>query len=1303
VRRHAKASTAGKGSGAPSSRRLLRATLAVLALVLLALALIASTASAAQTRSHTGSFGSFTGQSPRALAIDQSSGDVYVVDQGNQAVLRFDSAGNPAPFSALSGSNVIDGAGGADATPQGGFALDLASQVAVDNSGGATDGNIYIADSGWGFSGTHGTVDIFNPSGTYVGQLDGSTTPQGAWAPNFGWPCGVAVTPDGTLYVSGSFNGTINRYTPSGAVPSDTDYDAQITGIFGCGLGADSAGSVYEAQNTFGSSGNVIKYAASDFGTSGPPGTVIEPNSVVSAISLDPSTNELYADEGDHIQVFDPTGGPSYTFGSAADFGSSAGVAVKGSGGNAYVSDQSAGEIDVFDPSVHIPDATTDAATAIGPTTATLNGTVNPDGVQLTECHFEYTDDADFQANGFTNATNIPCSPDAASIPADSSDHSVSADASGLAADTTYHFRLLAANADGTVNGGERTFTTPQALVVTTGDATNLDQTTATLNGTVNPLGAEVTDCHFDYTDDTDFQANGFTNAQPASCAETVGSGTSDVPVHADLTGLSGSTLYHFRLQATNANGTVAGSDRTLTTPGPPLATTGLVLDPTDTSATLSGRVDPDGFATTYFFQYATQPDFSDARSVPASEDADAGSGTDPVQVAQTLTGLQPDTTYYWRLRAANSAGADTALAPRPFSTLPPPAPPAPCPNAELRTGPSASLPDCRAYELVTPPDTQGVTPSGRSMQFNEFDTPLTSPDGSRVRFGAFGEALPGTNGNGNIDVYTADRGPNGWLTSLAGPTGAQAEFPKPGGSSPDLLYSTWSVLPLIGDRGSLAAYPSSSFNNYLRGPDGSFTLVGQGSLGVDPNAQARWVTPGAGHLIFNTGGSFQPPVQLEPDAPPTGTAALYDRSADGPTRVVSLLPGDVTPAAGQDAFYQGVSEDGSAVAFQVESDPSLYVRLYDAATYQVTSQPNTFAGLSADGGQLFYADANTDPYTPATPADLFSFDTASQTATQITTGGGARFVNVSADGSHVYFVSTQQLAPNVAAGADNLYVWDRDSDQTSFIAVLDPGDVDDSGFAPSLTKWINGPAQHNGVGKDPSRTTPDGSVLLFESRARLTSYDNQGHTEIYRYAAGADTLTCVSCNPTGAPPGGDAHLQGDPTDDPQSPTSKQSLVPNLTPDGRLVAFQTDDALSPKDVNGAQDVYTWHDGKLALISTGQSLRDSFLYAITPDGHDLFFTTFQQLVSQDHNGGARTIYDARVDGGFPPDASPAPCVGDACQGPASPPPSEPLPGSSGFTGPGNQGKSSGNTKRKCGKQKTLKHGKCAPKKNRRNRK
>ncbi len=187
-----------------------------------------SSASAVPVRPFKEVFGSAaqpTFGSAGSIAVDYSTGDVLVVDSEAKTVTRYNPDGTPSDFSAL-GSNVIDakeGPGGkpcaeepasCDQTPQNEFSFGAPGevQIAVDNSGGATDGNIYVTQ------GNRDLVDIFGSDGAYLGQL---TETEGT---AFGEPCGVAAGPDGAVYVGDYGEGEIHKFVPSGAAPTNADF-----------------------------------------------------------------------------------------------------------------------------------------------------------------------------------------------------------------------------------------------------------------------------------------------------------------------------------------------------------------------------------------------------------------------------------------------------------------------------------------------------------------------------------------------------------------------------------------------------------------------------------------------------------------------------------------------------------------------------------------------------------------------------------------------------------------------------------------------------------------------------------------------------------------------------------------------------------------------------------------------------------------------------------------------------------------------------------------------------------------------
>lgn len=293
------------------------------------------------------------------------------------------------------------------------------------------------------------------------------------------------------------------------------------------------------------------------------------------------------------------------------------------------------------------PIVTTDQGAVPSNSTAVLTGKVVPNGAQ-TSYWYEYGRTASLGSR--TAAQGIGSGFAQINAPAY---------ITGLAAHTTYYYRLSAQNALGTVNGAMYTFGTndnppPQgaAPTVRTSAATDVARTGAQVNGQVDPNRVQ-TSYWFEYGETS---ALGNTSA-------FVSAGTGDVSmnVSAILANLKPLTKYYFRVNAQNQYGTVNGSILNFTTKGPaapstPVVDTTSAADVATSSATLRASVNPNGAATTYWFEYG-QDSLLGNILAHTTETQLSGSGTASISVSTKVFGLNADTRYYYRVVARNSFG----------------------------------------------------------------------------------------------------------------------------------------------------------------------------------------------------------------------------------------------------------------------------------------------------------------------------------------------------------------------------------------------------------------------------------------------------------------------------------------------------------------------------------------------------------------------------------------------------------------------------------------------------------------------
>jgi hypothetical protein len=1133
-----------------------------------------ASAAVAVVHPYLSSFGSFA--NVQGVATD-ATGDVYVFDAGAATIFKFDAAGNPVNFSAT-GTNEITGvnAGGGSE-----------NEIAVDNSTGATAGDIYIAN------GSRSAVQIFSPAGSSLGTL----SPE-AGIPWNGEACGVAVDPYGNVYV-GVYSGQILKYTPTANPVNNANYSSSIGGAESpCNIAVDQAGNVFSEKY---SAGPITRYEPSQFGSLSATGSIVD--SKGSTLTVDPANQEVYVDEQNQVSQFGPHGepfeGPVSTFAGSGEgaISGSYGIAVGPVNHDVYVSDGS-GKLSVF---------------------------------------------------GSAASGHVP--------------------------------------------------------TVSTGSASEVIQGGATLNGTVNPEEALVSECFFEYGESSSY-------GKTVSCAESageLGSGNTAVAVHANVTGLDGlaGDEYHFRLVVKQ---TVKGfgEDSSFIALVPPAVEGVYATEVTATSADLTGSINPRGNLTRYHFEYG--PTSSYGNRTPTRE-VSGGAG---VRVQWPLEGLAPEATYHYRL-VAESAGGPAEGSDKAVTTE--------------GAGGLLTLMDGREWEMVSPIQKfgAGIIPQryeGDVIQAAEDGSGLVymsqnpienEPEGNRAPEPTqiLARRLP-SGGWSNRTMTTASEGSHGLPIGL----GTEYKLFSPDLSEADMQPTSLQPLapgvtqrtPYLRIEAACAEKSTSCFTPMLTTED---TAPGAnwdaGPEDVPYSVNFVDASKDTTHVLLAAD------TALLEGAPERG---LYEWS-DGHLRVVSINDANeqVTGTAGgaSELNVRGaISNDGSRIffcasTFGCEYNGELYMR--DTATEETvridpeTSTSREFQIANEAGSRVFFTYEEGYPHSHLAECDIVEV-AGKQTCerSEVAPEPVGSVLGINSDGSTVYFVSKAALTGEASAGEDNLYASHLEGGKwvPTFIATLSPEDEQD---------WASHQSGHGEIHRMTSRVSSNGEFLAFMSDRSLTGYDNhdavsgEPDQEVFLYDARTGNVSCPSCNPTGARPHGlyysaaldeltlvnsediwegvwiGASLPGW---DNLALSNAIHQTSYLSNEGRLF-FNTSDALVPQDSNGLVDVYEYEPdgtgscgkehGCVGLTSSGTARAESVFLDASASGNDVFFITTAQLSGEDDDT-AYDVYDAHVCSAAVPceraAATPPPCSnGESCKPAPTPQPSiYGAPASATFSGAGN---------------------------------
>jgi DNA-binding beta-propeller fold protein YncE len=599
-----------------------------------------------------GAAGSGYGQleAPAGVAVEAATGDVFVVDQGNSRVQKLGPEGQPLP-----GEPVISGA----ATPAKTFGGE-AFGVAVDDSAGPTKGDVYIAD------GEQKVVYRFKPTAPGSNEyryeceltgLSGGCTAAGATptAP-FEEPRGIAVDSQGDVYVA-AFGPVVYEFQPSGANLGPGELTSPLI-VGAWSVAPDGKGHLYLTNLNE----NTVKL------TVGPSGEVTGEETLDSngsrEVAVDPTSEDVFvvdAAGANRVSEYSAAGTLIEEFGreelpAKPEFGPrSNGIAVSPLNGDVYVTSKAHDEV-IFYAKAEVPVVLTESPVEVQPTSATLAGTLTPNG----EAHwfFEYGETTSY---GTVVGPEGPLSGPLA-IP-------VAAHVEDLVPNTTYHYRLGAYNvqdASSPVKGADVEFLTPAIPpVISAETASALDPRSMALDATIEPEHSATT-YRFEYVEVAHYceacadpyEYGEGVLAAPVEGEASAGSGVGSVTVSQQLEELTPNTTYDYRVIATNQAGSEAGANQRFTTEPPllPQVSTEPAVDVTQTTATLTGTIDTRGMRTNYGFAIGTAP--GEETTVLLAE---APEGAGPELVTFTVRGLAPNTTYHYRLVGSDIDGSSDA------------------------------------------------------------------------------------------------------------------------------------------------------------------------------------------------------------------------------------------------------------------------------------------------------------------------------------------------------------------------------------------------------------------------------------------------------------------------------------------------------------------------------------------------------------------------------------------------------------------------------------------------------------------
>jgi len=783
--------------------------------------------------------------------------------------------------------------------------------------------------------------------------------------------------------------------------------------------------------------------------------------------------------------------------------------------------------------------------------------------------------------------------------------------------------------------------TPPPAPAMLLNPVTVKTDTTATFSATVNPAGGFVS-CKFQYSTDqitwTDV---------PAPACDSFATGGAQA-LSQSVSGLTPNTHYFLRLQVSRpllANSTVNSLIKSFDTDSvPPVVTDVGAIQVSDTSARMVGTIDPRNASTGYVFEYGTTPALGSSTAPLV-----IGGGTTPITVSQVVGGLGKDTTYYFRLAATNLVGTTTSAS-KTFHTRTKPFPlpnPGNCENQALRQEQSTTfLPDCRAYEMVTPPDKNlgSVEENGVLAGYN------VALDGSSVAFCnpyLFGE--PAGQMIGTCAPYVSKRGTDRWATTQPFPRSCVLDttgvgiigqiyfFLSPDHSAAALVRPETTSCQLPPLASGQPSYANLYRDDFTTDPFTYTPLTTNTDTKNNYFAEPLGGSDDFSHMVYTSNRNETP------DSPSGGGEFLkvYEWAQQGEV-------GCAEPAG----CLRLASKKPNGESFETDSN-------YPDAFEEGDSEPNR--ATSTDGSHIFFQNpagepGSRNPGQCSATCDLYLRENGATTihvsASECTVEcGGAnnadRFKWATPSGEEAFFIScaklTDESAPDVSCGKEvgiswgtgrkgsKLYRWDENAPPGHHLVDLTVDHEPADGVQPAT----GGELGLLGA-------SDDGNTAFFTTPGQIVAGAplNTPGSKIYRWRwdGGSPTVEYLgSFNPA----------NGNERDEVAKPTDLSQRW--VTPDGKYLLLETTNRLDPiADRDTDRDVYRWDEaggwlcascqlpgvssaGDSTVLETyGGTVTNSFIrgslgggaqrMAMSDDGR-VFFQTPDPLVPGDVNGEA----------------------------------------------------------------------------------